>query len=88
MSSIEQQALLTTVDRVLREHGDNPEIITPQDKIGIATQYVQLYAMQEHVVEDATRRLARALGIRADIPLTQLVANVERALKKRTGDRD
>jgi hypothetical protein len=79
---IEQQALLTTVDRVLREYGDNPETIPPQDKVSLATQYVQLYAMQIHVMEDASRRLARALGIRADTPLEQLVVNVECAMKE------
>lgn len=80
---IEQQALLTTVDRVLREHGDNPETIPPQDKVSIATQYVQLYAMQMHVVEEASRRLARALGIPSDTPLEQLVGNVERVMRER-----
>lgn len=85
---IEHQALLTTVDRVLREHGDNPEIIAPQDKVVIATQYVQLYAMQEHLVENASRRLAQALGIRPDLPLDQLVANVERALKEKRKTHD
>lgn len=80
---IEQQALLTTVDRLLRENGNNPEIVATDDKITLATQYVQLYAVQEHVLETTTRRLAQALGVPEDIPLEILVLDVETALKGR-----
>jgi hypothetical protein len=70
-----QRALLGTVDRLLREQGDDPAIITPEDKIVIAAQHVQLCQLHEHELRSARRKLASALGVRPDITLEELISD-------------
>lgn len=40
-------ALLQTVDRVLADQGTNPAIVTDEDKILLAAQYVESGAIRE-----------------------------------------
>jgi hypothetical protein len=47
-------ALIGTVDRALVDQGVNPEIVSDQDKILIATQYVETAALQEKMVMTVT----------------------------------
>jgi hypothetical protein len=68
-----QDVLLSTVDRALTERGEDPELITPLDKMAIAAQYVQLYQLHEDMVQKACKELTDLLGISRPLPLMDLV---------------
>lgn len=70
-----QQALLRTVDRILVERGEDPSVIAPQDKINLATQFVQLCVLHEHVMRKTAQELAEGLGASPNLPLIELAAD-------------
>lgn len=67
-----QQALLSTVDQVLRERGADPATVSEEDKVALATQLVQLAILREHEIRTASAQLAQALGSSSDLPITEL----------------
>lgn len=71
---IGQQALLRTVDRVLTERGEDPEIVSAEDKVVLGAQYIQLCALHEHALHAASQELAEALGASPQLALAELVA--------------
>jgi hypothetical protein len=88
VDNLEQTALLHTVDRVLVERGQDPDIITEGDKFSIAAQCVQLCALQQHLLKKAVERLAEALGADPGLPLEELVVDVAIIVKERRMPRE
>jgi hypothetical protein len=76
-----QQALLSTVDRILSERGDDPSIIDPQDKIAFATQLVQLCMLHESQIRRASEELAQALGSPSSCTLMDLAATARMTIE-------
>lgn len=70
-----QQALISTIDRILRERGDDPSVIAPQDKMTLAAQLVQLCQLHEHEMRKASEELAGALGCSSALALAELASN-------------
>jgi hypothetical protein len=83
VDSLEQTALLHTVDRVLRGRGQDPKTISIGDKFSIATQCVQLCALHEHTLYQAARRLSEALGANPRLPLEELVLDAVSVIGER-----
>lgn len=70
-----QQALLSTIDRILSKRGNDPSVIDTGDKMALATQLVQLCVLHESEIQKATETLAQALGSSPHIPLAELASS-------------
>lgn len=68
-----QQALLSTIDRILTERGDDPSVIAQDDKVALATQMVQMCALHESEIRKAIQELAGALESSPNRALNDLV---------------
>jgi hypothetical protein len=78
-----QQALLSTVDQVLRERGANPASVSDEDKLALATQLVQLAVLREHEIRTASAELAIALGSSSDLQITKLAEAARAAIERK-----
>lgn len=76
-----QQALLSTIDRILTERGDDPSVIDAQDKVAFATQLVQLCMLHESQIRKATEELAQVLGSSSSCTLMDLVSSARKTIK-------